>query len=159
MTLADVASFAVPHQVITDTERALRDAGDEGYELFVLWSGVKDGSCFRTRHIHVPPQDSYRTKDGLLVHVDGEALHKLNVWLFENNEQLGAQVHAHPGDAFHSDTDDAFPIAAQLGSLSLVAADFCEHGLLDATSAAYRLDAGGWTEVDTALADLVEVID
>ena len=159
MSLTEVVAFTVPRQIIDETEAALRGAGDEGYELFVLWSGVQDGASFRVRHVHVPAQDSYRTRDGLLVRVDGEALHKLNVWLFENSEQLAAQVHAHPGDAFHSDTDDTFPIAAQLGSLSLVAADFCSYGLLDRTSAAYRLDANGWIEVGSPLEDVIEVIE
>lgn len=144
--------------MIEDTETALRRAGDEGYELFVLWTGVKEDVRFRVHHIHVPAQDSYRTEDGLLVHVDGQALHKLNVWLFEHGEQLAAQVHAHPTEAFHSETDDAFPIASQLGSLSLVAADFCSRGLLDPTSAAYRLGPDGWGEVPT-LQSVIEVVD
>jgi len=159
LTLAEVASFIVPSQIIDQTERALRRAGDDGYELFVLWSGVQEGDRFDVRHAHVPKQTSYRTKKGLLVRVEGEALHKLNVWLFENGEAIGAQVHAHPDDAFHSDTDDTFPIAAQLGSLSLVAADFCAHGLLDRSSTAYRLDTNGWSETQEPLRQLVEVVD
>jgi hypothetical protein len=157
LTLAETGRFVVPHQVIKDTERSLRRAGEEGYELFVLWSGVEDGAAFCIRSAHVPRQSSYRSKEGLLVRVEGDALHKLNVWLFQNGEQLGAQVHAHPGEAFHSDTDESFPIAAQLGSLSLVAADFCRHGLLDSSSAAYRLTGEGWTEVTDALPELVQV--
>jgi hypothetical protein len=157
LSLADVRSFTVPRQVIDDTERSLRRAGEEGYELFVLWSGVVDGARFDVRNAHVPKQTSYRNKKGLLVRVEGDALHELNVWLFENGEQLGAQVHAHPSDAFHSDTDDTFPIAAQLGSLSLVAADFCANGLLDSSSAAFRLDGNGWAQVDAPLTRIVEV--
>lgn len=60
---------------------------------------------------------------------------------------------------FHSETDDAFPIASQLGSLSLVAADFCQHGLLDLTSAAYRLGPNGWAELGPALQHVIEVIE
>lgn len=159
MSLAEVRSFTVRRDLIDVTEEALREAGDDGYELFVLWSGTQLGPIFDVRHAHVPKQTSYRTKKGLLVRVEGKALHKLNVWLFENSEQLAAQVHAHPGEAFHSDTDDTFAIAAQLGSLSLVAADFCAYGLLDRSSAAYRLSAGGWEEVKTPIDGLVRVAD
>jgi hypothetical protein len=159
LSLTEVRSFTVRRELIDVTEEALREAGDDGYELFVLWSGTQRGLIFDVRHAHVPKQTSYRTKKGLLVRVEGKALHKLNVWLFENSEQLAAQVHAHPGEAYHSETDDTFAIAAQLGSLSLVAADFCAHGLLDQSSAAYRLSADGWEDVETPIARLVQVTD
>lgn len=156
MTLEDVALFVVPSSVIAKTERSLRRAGREGYELFVLWSGVPDGTSFLVRTAHVPRQTSYRSRSGLLVRVDGEALHALNVWLFEHEETLAAQVHAHPSDAYHSDTDDSYPIVTKVGGLSLVVPDFCRAGLFDG-SAAYRLTPGGWDRDESPLRQLVEV--
>jgi hypothetical protein len=155
LSLTEVERFEVPTHVIDKTERSLRKAGSQSYELFVLWSGVQSGESFNVRTAHVPKQTSYRSEDGLLVRVDGEALHKLNVWLFEHGEQLAAQIHAHPTDAFHSDTDDTFAIAAQLGSLSLVIADFCVKELLDPSSAAFRLTPEGWGESTVRLDELI----
>jgi hypothetical protein len=157
LSLLEVVRFVVPVDVVQKTERSLRQAGSEGYELFVLWSGVQAGPIFNVRCAHVPKQLSYRTKKGLLVRVEGEALHELNVWLYEHEEQLAVQVHAHPDDAFHSETDDAYAIAAQLGSLSLVAADFCRHGLRHPSSAAYRLTSDGWNETTTPVHELIDV--
>jgi hypothetical protein len=143
--------------VATDTEDQLRRAGGEGFELFVVWSGVVDGDRFMVRNGHVPRQTSAKTKNGLMVRVDGAALHKLNVWLYEHGETLGAQVHAHPDDAYHSGTDDTFPIVTMAGGLSLVVPEFCRGGLLSG-SAAFRLDATGWTASDEPAKSLIEVL-
>lgn len=156
MSLADVERFAVPATIVADTERSLSHAGRDGYELFVLWSGTQVGAVFRVRSGHVPKQTSYRLKSGLCVRVEGEALHNLNAWLFQHGETLAAQVHAHPTDAYHSETDDAFPIVTTLGGLSLVVPDFCRAGLFP-QSAAYRLGADGWLQ-DSAIDRLIEVV-
>lgn len=159
MTLADVETFAVPVGVLKDTEAALRDAGDRGYEVFVLWSGRVDGATFAAHTAHVPRQSSYQLPEGLLVRVEGDALHQLNAWLYEHDETLGVQVHAHPDAAYHSTTDDTYPIVTALGGLSLVAAEFCADGLLARSSAGYRLTARGWQRLTRRrLARTVRVI-
>jgi hypothetical protein len=155
VTLESISRFDVPSVVADRTEKALRDAGKDGYELFVIWSGHRDGRIFQVAEGHVPKQVSRRTRQGLLVTIEGEALHRLNVWLFENEQELAAQVHAHPTDAFHSDTDDTFPVVTTLGGLSLVVADFCRDGLLAPSTAAFRLGRGGWSEVPL---DVVRVV-
>jgi hypothetical protein len=147
MTLEAIKTFEVPRSVVTQTELSLQGAGEEGYELFVLWSGVIEADKFRIRTAHVPKQTSYQTEDGLLVRVEGPALHKLNVWLFENKELVGIQVHAHPGEAYHSQTDDTFPIMTVLGGLSIVAANFARNGLLNADAGAYRLARRRWVPI------------
>lgn len=155
MTLVDVTTFVVGRDVVTRTEEALQRAGHDGYELFVLWSGLIVDDRFIVVTPHVPKQTSYRLESGLCVRVEGPELHKLNVWLFDADEMLGVQVHAHPTDAFHSDTDDAYPIVATLGGLSIVAPDFCTRGLFTAGTASYRLDDKGWIEQH---ADVVSVV-
>ncbi|MEJ7786481.1 MAG: hypothetical protein WKF96_16890 [Solirubrobacteraceae bacterium] len=156
MTLASVRRFTVPERVVSSTERSLRSAGREGYELFVLWSGQHSGPRFDVLTAHVPRQTSYRLETGLCVRVDGEALHALNVWLFDSGETLGAQIHAHPTRAYHSETDDTFPIVTTLGGLSLVVPDFCRRGLF-VRSAAYRLTANGWLQDPQPVTELVGV--
>jgi hypothetical protein len=147
MTLDAVNTFRVPAQVVAETEDALRRAGGDGWELFVLWTGQQTGPEFDVHRMVVPEQKAYKTPDGLLVRVEGPALHKMNVELFERSEVLGVQVHAHPTHAFHSDTDSAYPIVTALGGLSIVAADFCRTGLLARRTAAYRLTSNGWKRV------------
>ena len=156
MTLEEVARFRVPADIVSKTEVSLRRAGRDGYELFVLWSGKLQDDSFWVRTAHVPKQTSYQLETGLCVRVEGDALHKLNMWLYEAGEMLAAQVHAHPAAAYHSDTDDSFPIVTTLGGLSLVVPDFCSGGLF-AGSAAYRLAVDGWRKIRQAPTDLIGV--
>jgi hypothetical protein len=157
LSLVEVRRFDVPRDIAAGTERSLRKAGRDGYELFVFWSGLIEDDRFLVRNGHVPRQTSSRTRSGLMVRVEGDALHRLNVWLYEHGETLGAQVHAHPDDAYHSDTDDTFPIVTTLGGLSLVVPEFCRAGLLPG-SAAFRLTEDGWTQSPCPVRQLVEVI-
>jgi hypothetical protein len=50
MTLEAIRSFMVPRSIVTETELSLQAAGNEGYELFVLWSGVADADTFSDPH-------------------------------------------------------------------------------------------------------------
>jgi len=81
------------------------------------------------------------------VRVEGDELHRLNVWLFEHHEQLAAQVHSHPTEAYHSETDDTYPIVTVRGGLSLVVPDFGRSGLRGKGVASYRLGISGWDEL------------
>jgi hypothetical protein len=148
MTLSQLEVITVPASIVHETEQHLRRAGRRGLELFVLWSGTLDRSEFAVRTAHVPRQTSYQLKSGLMVRVDGDALHQLNSWLYEHEEILAVQVHAHPTHAFHSETDDTYPIVTTMGSVSIVAADFCRDGLLSDASAVYRLGDQGWDELN-----------
>ena len=108
--------------------------------------------------MHVPRQTSYKLYDGLCVRVDGDELHRLNVWLYEAQQVIGVQVHSHPVDAYHSDTDDAYPIATLEGSLSIVLPLFGRDGFESSDIAAYRLRREGWLELSRPLSELMEVV-
>lgn len=149
--LQRVIAFEVPREKALEAEKALRRAGAEGYECFVLWTGIVQEGVFRARTTRVPEQTGYRLNEGVCVRVEAPALHRLNVDLFDAGEQLAIQAHTHPGLAYHSATDDAFPIATQLGALSLVVPDFAMRGLLPPDVALYRLYERGWVDVDTSI--------
>lgn len=146
-SLEAITKFVVPEHVVRATDQQLRLAGQVGCERFVLWSGVQDGEKFNIRTAHVPAQTAYKLPDGLCVRVEGTDLHRLNVWLFEHGEELAVQVHSHPTDAYHSYTDDAYPIVAIRGGLSIVVPDFAREGILGQGVAYYRLAASGWDEL------------
>lgn len=145
MTLVEVEALAVPGELLADTEASLRAAGREGHELFVLWTGHVGGTVFEVANAHVPQQVAYRSEHGCGVRVDGVELHRLNEWLYDNGQVLGVQIHSHPEDAFHSVTDDTYPIVTAEGGISIVAADFGHDGLLASSTATYRLTREGWT--------------
>jgi hypothetical protein len=146
-TLEGITRFLVPAAAIRQTDGQLRAAGCTRSECFVLWSGVQEHDTFQIRTAHVPRQTAYRSPDGLCVRVEGDELHRLNVWLFEHGEQLAVQVHSHPTEAYHSDTDDTYPIVTVRGGLSLVVPNFGRAGLLGDGVAYYRLGYSGWDEL------------
>ena len=159
MTLQGVRKFRIEASAIRETEEAICSVGQDGYESFVLWSGTRDGDTFTVATVHIPTQTSYKLNDGLCVRVDGSELHRLNVWLYEAQQVIGVQVHSHPEDAYHSETDDTYPIATLAGSLSIVLPFFGRDGWESSDIAAYRLGRDGWVELTGPLSDLIEVID
>ena len=158
MTLRRVRRFRIKENAIRTTVEAIRSAGQDGYELFVIWSGTRDGDVFTVAKVHVPDQVSYKLDGGLCVRIDGTELHRLNVWLYEAQQTIGVQVHSHPTDAYHSDTDNAYPVATLDGSLSIVLPYFGRDGWESGDIAAYRLGQEGWVELTGPLSDLIEVI-
>lgn len=155
MTLEDIETFSVPAEIVEDTEESLVAAGSEGLERFVLWSGNISGNDFVVETVHVPEQEAYKLETGLLVRIEGEALHRLNAWLYESGEVLGVQVHAHPTLAYHSETDDTYPIITTLGGLSIVTPDFCTRGLFVEDSAVYRLTREGWMDEESSVVKMI----
>jgi hypothetical protein len=160
VTLGNVTRFEVSEGLVHATEDALREAGSKGYELFVLWSGNPADETFRVEHMYVPTQQSYKLRRGVCVRVDAIELDRLNRWLYASHQILGVQVHTHPEDAYHSETDDTYPIVTLLGGLSIVAPNFCRGQLLGTDTAVFRLARKGWLPQSDWRADnLVEVVN
>jgi hypothetical protein len=154
-TLETITRFVVPAAIVQKTDAQLRAAGHAHSECFVLWSGVQEGETFQIRTAYIPRQTAYKFSDGLCVRVEGDELHRLNVWLFEHGERLAVQVHSHPTEAYHSETDDTYPIVTVRGGLSLVVPDFGRAGLLGIGVAYYRLSTSGWDELSQGEAERI----
>lgn len=158
MKLNEIHRFTVSRQIVAETDRALRTAGDDGYECFGLWTGGFVNSTFAVEHLYVPSQEAYRGEDGVCVQVGADELHALNRWLYDEHQTLAIQIHTHPHEAYHSETDDTYPIVTTLGGVSIVVADFARPGLLASSTAYYRLEPRGWVAVHRAPANpLLEV--
>jgi len=142
--LADVTRFVIPTDVIDSTDQELRAAGRRRCEMFVLWTGHVSDGVFTAATAYVPEQQAHQLSDGLCVTVSGSALHGLNRWLYEQQQTLAVQVHTHPTDAYHSRTDDSYPIVTQRGGLSLVVPSFATAGVRGPGTALYRLNGRGW---------------
>lgn len=146
--LTNVSTFVIRRTVVDETIDVLREAGQQGLEAFVLWGARLDPEdTLDFRSAIVPRQTAHRTASGLLVTVEGEALFSVNKTLYERGEILAAQVHSHPTNAFHSDTDDCYSLVTLVGALSIVLPDFGRDGLAAADRWAwYRLvGPGRWS--------------
>jgi len=135
--------------------------GDRGYEGIALWAGTRDGPVFHIREAVIPKQRGHRSDAGLSVMIAGEELHRINVALFENALSLIAQIHSHPGRAYHSEMDDTYPIVAKAGTLSLVVPDFAVAPFSLKACAVYRLSARGqWNALSPkATSELIEIVE
>lgn len=141
----------VPQAVLRDTFAELRRCGAGRRECQVLWTGPWSRPIDVTTLVH--PKHRAR----------GDGFELDSAWLtafWQELTRTGAgvrvQIHTHPMDAFHSATDDAWPIIHAPGFLSLVIPHFAqgEIGFAGAYLAEIGED-GYWQEV--AVGDLLEV--
>ncbi|HEY6183484.1 MAG TPA: Mov34/MPN/PAD-1 family protein [Terriglobales bacterium] len=117
-------------------------------EGFALWVGNREERTFYVRETIIPAQQGHSCEDGVCVTVGPDELHRLNVQLYAQKMSIIAQLHSHPGSAYHSETDDSFPIATTVGCLSLVIPDFACFPFSLGRCAVYRLTAeGAWSFV------------
>jgi hypothetical protein len=138
----------------------LKKAGQQQYEAVALFAGQKHNSIFKVEEVILPYQTSYKLEEGLMYAVDGEELHRINQYLFENNMELIAQIHSHPREAFHSSSDDRFPIVDTFGGISIVVPDFATGPINLKYWAIYRLSINGnWDSLGIAdINDLFKLI-
>jgi len=146
--LTNVDTIVVPEKCVEKAHAHLQQIGQSEMEGFALWVGHLNDSRFFVKETIIPDQQAIRTPEGLCVTVGSKELHRINVWLYEHDMTLIAQLHSHPTNAYHSDTDDAFPIATAAGSLSLVLPDFAQDKFSVRHCAVYRLlPPDGWVRL------------
>lgn len=135
----------LPLQCVTEVYKHLRYMGREQLEGVALLVGRSNDAVFDIMATIIPAQNSYQLESGLLYSVPGEELFRINKLLYENQLTLIAQVHSHPGAAYHSDTDDAYPIVTVQGGLSIVVPNFGYDAFDLDDWAVYRLsDKNEW---------------
>ena len=155
-----IKTFQFPKMVLEEAYSFLQNAGKERFEAVALFAGQVDGKIAVVKEAILPKQKSYKLSSGLMYSVEGEELHRINVWLYKNKLKLLAQIHSHPQEAYHSETDDAFPIVSTEGGLSIVVPNFARSKMDYLTWAYYRLKSHMvWTEVSNEeFNSLIQVI-
>lgn len=145
----NIKKLIIPFECIEVVYTHLRRAGNQRVEGVALFAGKETGDDFHVENTVVPKQQAMRLESGLLYAVGSDELHRLNVWLYENKKSLIAQIHSHPTEAYHSDTDDAFPIVATVGGFSIVVPDFAMGPIDIDLWAVYRLSSKSiWVELN-----------
>jgi hypothetical protein len=160
LVLSNIREVRVDSELFNYTHETLREYSSTGVEALALWAGrYASDAAFDVLAVRVPAQRAIRSESGLAVLVDADELHRLNVWLYQHDLRLIAQIHTHPTDAYHSELDDAIPIITSQGGLSLVIPDFARGAADLATYAIYRLGpANTWDPVSGRdVTDLVKV--
>lgn len=142
-----VQSVTVDTAVIERTIKALQTFGKRHLEGLVLWLGNVELGRAHVVKAFVPEQRSVIDEDGVGYFVSGETLFELNRALSETGLRLIAQVHSHPGKAYHSAVDDRYAIVTSDGGFSLVVPNFGLAPADPASWAVYRLTCGDWVEL------------
>ena len=154
--VSPILTFAVPRGILEESAETLRVLSGGVRESAVLWVGVERTSCALVRRMVVPRQHATAMR------FDVSLTERLRIAqeLAASGGKLLAQLHTHPGRAFHSPTDDRLALPRHTGAISIVVPNFGTSWDGDLRDASINLHIGGgvWTELssDTA-ANLFEV--
>lgn len=144
--------YRLPSDLLAQTFSYLRRCGAGVSECQALWVGPWSDPLLISRvvqpvhHAHAYGFD-----------MDQAWLDSFWRELSDRNEGVRVQVHTHPGPAFHSATDDAYPIVHMAGFLSLVIPNFAQGPIgFDRAYLTQIQPDGTWMEVD--IGETIEVI-
>lgn len=122
-------------------------------ECVVLWLGRRRDGGLVVEQAYRPQQHAKAD----MFHIPREGMAALHAELRRGRLMVAAQVHSHPGEAFHSLADDRWAIVRHEGALSLVVPDFAAHtrleNFLDLTKVFRFSAAAEWLEVPRAEAE------
>lgn len=139
----------VPAAIVERTLNSLRDAGSRNSEGVVLWLGRRT-SGVDIVEAYIPHYESERD----FFWIPRDSMAALLRHLGQTQTFLAAQVHSHPGLAFHSEADDRWAIVRHVGALSLVvprfAASTTPKTFLTDIAAFSLSSRNQWTELDKA---------
>jgi hypothetical protein len=135
--------YRVPAALLVETFALLRQCGGGRRECQVLWTS----EWARPETISGVVHPEHRAHAGGFELSSGW-INEFWLELSRTGRGIRAQVHSHPHEAFHSSTDDAYPIIHSVGFLSLVVPDFAQGSV--GFERAYLTEitpTGGWREV------------
>ena len=111
--------YRLPRRMIDETFATFRSCGAGKRECQLYWTSSWDDPSALTDVVHPNHGSSFGS-----VLLDGAWISRFWLQLADKGLGVRVQVHTHPGEAFHSKTDDDFPLIHEAGFLSLVIPDF-----------------------------------
>jgi hypothetical protein len=114
-----VSGLRLPGKILDSSFEQLRDCGAGRAECVVYWCAALGEPGLLTRAVH-PEHRAGRAG----YEVDSGWVTQFFLDLYRARETVRVQVHTHPREAGHSDTDDSFSLAPAAGFLSLVIPEF-----------------------------------
>jgi|SRR5579862_939015 len=105
-----------PQAVVDETIGHLKTAGTAERECLVLWLARRLDDRINVVMAHRPEQQAWRDR----FTVDAAEMASLKALLRKERLMIGAQVHSHPKEAFHSFADDEGAFVRHQGALSFV---------------------------------------
>lgn len=106
--------LSIPHAVLQEAREFFEECGAEGHEgTALICRAEKSGSA----RLVIPPQVAGGEGAWVEVPLAGKLMLAAQL---KGDERYVARIHSHPGEAFHSPTDDANPVLLFEGALSIV---------------------------------------
>jgi proteasome lid subunit RPN8/RPN11 len=143
----------VPISVQEKTIAHIRHCGTNHEEGLVAWSGIMRTGQLIVRNAIVPSNGVI--KEYMSLRFSDETIEQMADDILSKGEKLIAQVHSHPFEAFHSETDNQFPLVHRKGFLSIVIPYFGKSGFEDFNE--FRVyeyvQNNEWIELDLRLAN------
>lgn len=135
--------YRIPRRMIEQTFATFRSCGDNRRECQLYWLSAWDNPSVLTEVAH---PKHWSSRYGLSIESDW--INQFWNDMAERGLGVRIQVHTHPSEAFHSATDDAYPMLFDAGFLSLVIPDFAEGpiGFDNAYLTEIQAD-GSWQQV------------
>jgi len=130
-----MTKLVIARAILEDTLARLQTGGALGQERMIAWLGrdTPTGGG-KVRELYEPEQMCKKDQ----FYLPPSSMRALMQTLAQKRSKILAQIHTHPGRAFHSEADDAWAIIRHRGALSLVLPYFAES-----------------TTIETFLADVV----
>lgn len=144
-----LTTFRVPLHVLEESRLLLSEPGLEGLEAVVLWIGRKASEgLVEILSVHMPEQLAIRTEFGVAVTVVEHALSTLIATL-PAGMFVPIRLHTHPGEAYHSSTDDDNMLLSHRGAISIVVPCFAREQIELSRCSVNELDHHHrWRELD-----------
>lgn len=111
-----MSKLLIPAALVERTIEVLHEGGTEGCETVVFWLGKGDTVDEVYRPLQSVSSDYF--------HLPAASMRSLMDYLKQDRRRILAQVHSHPGQAFHSKADDDWAVIRHEGALSLVLPNF-----------------------------------
>ena len=133
----------LPRRMLEQSFAILRACGAFRRECKVYWASAWADPNALTQVVHPRHRSSMY---GLAI--DDRWIGEFWKELLDHGLGVRVQIHTHPHEAFHSQTDDAYPLLFDVGFLSLVIPNFAKGpvGFKDAYLAEIQPD-GRWKQV------------
>jgi hypothetical protein len=143
-----ISSLMIPRGLFEATWNYLQTRGREDLEGVAYWTGDATPTQGLVAHVLYP--DAYAEESAIHIEVAPGTVMKLAERIHDLDEFLLARIHSHPGEAFHSPTDDHGCLSGRVGMLSVVIPDFARGMPTLSTAVAYeRTTDGRWRELGT----------
>ncbi|MBA7512905.1 hypothetical protein ES705_04914 [subsurface metagenome] len=137
-----INKIRIPYSIVEKTLEFFKEYGKHDLEACAIWVGEEHHDIFEIKEVWFPKQENTM----ISYHIPDIDVHNINVKLNKNKYSAIAQLHTHPGDAFHSSVDDEYTILSLPGSFSIVIPDYGDIPICAIDDwVVYRLLNGEWT--------------